>query len=78
MNDVCRMIKKQTITNFSNMETAIKTPAPILTQLPAKEKRPAQRSGAGLHPARDCGMLDARKKGVRAKRAESGLHRPDL
>ena len=25
MNDVCRMIKKQTITNFSNMETAIKT-----------------------------------------------------
>lgn len=25
MNDVCRMIKKQTITNFINMETAIKT-----------------------------------------------------
>lgn len=25
MNDVCRMIKKQTVTNFSNMETAIKT-----------------------------------------------------
>lgn len=24
MNDVCRMIKKQTITNFINMETAIK------------------------------------------------------
>ena len=56
----------------------VTSPAPILTQLPAKEKRPAQRSGAGLHPARDCGMLDARKKGVRAKRAESGLHRPDL
>ena len=25
MNDVCRMIKKQTITNYINMETAIKT-----------------------------------------------------
>ncbi|WP_458007921.1 hypothetical protein, partial [Faecalibacterium duncaniae] len=47
----------------------VTSPAPILTQLPAKEKSPAQRSGAGLHPAPDCGMLDARKR----ESAQSGL-----